>query len=227
MFRASSSVIAFIGRFFKDRRGNVAIFTALAAPVLVGAVGLGVEVADWYLIQRDMQNAANSAVLAAATNGGDTYADEAKAVAARYGFADGVDYVSVVASNTAACPAGGNNCYSVTITGSAPLFFSQIVGYRGTVGVTANGGQDGEHGLATRRTQISAVAIADEGTVPREYCILTLGTSGVNPSLRTNGAPKSDLGRLQRHVKQRCPVQRARSWRGLRRCPRYKRRLRY
>jgi hypothetical protein len=86
---------------------------------------------------RGMQNAADAAALAAATNGGANYDVEAKAVAAQYGFVDGANNISVTASNTAACPGGGNTCYGVTISGAVPLLVSQIVGYQGDT--TLNG----------------------------------------------------------------------------------------
>src|SRR5215475_15686968 len=121
-------------RFHADRSGNVAIMGSLLMVPLVGTIGLGFEVSNWYLTTRAMQNAADAAAIAAATNatnGGSNYDVEAKAVAAQYGFVDGVNSVSIATSNTAACPGGGNNCYSVTISGLVPLLMSQVVGFQG------------------------------------------------------------------------------------------------
>src|ERR1700693_2463181 len=72
-----------------NQRGNVAVWMAFLLPVLFGAMGLGFEVAYWYMTTRAMQNAADSAAVAAATNGGANYDVEAKAVAAQYGYLDG------------------------------------------------------------------------------------------------------------------------------------------
>src|SRR5919107_4509602 len=83
-----------IREFVNNRSGSVATMTALAMPALIGVAGLGAEVSYWYLVQRSMQNAADSAVIAAATNGSANYASEAKAAAARYGYVDGVNKVS-------------------------------------------------------------------------------------------------------------------------------------
>jgi hypothetical protein len=58
-------------------------------PTLVGTLALGFEVSNWYLTTRGMQNAADAAAIAAATNGGTNYDVEARAVAAtcqRSGF---------------------------------------------------------------------------------------------------------------------------------------------
>src|SRR6266567_2898062 len=125
-------------RLRADQRGTVSVIMGLLIVPLVGALGIGFEVSNWYMTGRFMQNAADAAALAAATNGGANYDVEAKAVAAQYGFVDGANNIAVAASNTAACPGGGNTCYSVTIAGAAPLLVSQIVGYQGDT--TLNGG---------------------------------------------------------------------------------------
>lgn len=51
-----------------DRRGNVLIVSALGAASLVGAAGLGVDTAQWYLAKRQLQQATDSGALAAAMN---------------------------------------------------------------------------------------------------------------------------------------------------------------
>ena len=140
-------ILNMLRRMLANGRGVAAPFLALALPVIVGAVGLATEVTLWYLTQRNMQNAADSAVLAASANAGSTYAREAKAAAAQYGFVDGSNNVSVAASNTAPCPAGGNTCYSVTITGSVPVMFSRVIGYNGKISVQGVGAS-GLSGLA-------------------------------------------------------------------------------
>src|SRR5437868_15229402 len=116
----------YLHRLREDQRGTVSVMMGFLIIPLVGALGIGFEVSSWYMTTRSMQNAADAAALAAATNGGANYDVEAKAVAALYGFVHGTNNVSVVASNTAACPSGGNNCYSVTITGYVPLYVSQV-----------------------------------------------------------------------------------------------------
>ena len=87
-YRAVRSRVA---AFTHDRNGSIAVMTALALPALIGVTGLGVEVSYWYLTQRSMQNAADSAAVAAATNGTASYGAEARAAAAKYGFVDGLE----------------------------------------------------------------------------------------------------------------------------------------
>lgn len=170
--------------FRRDRRGNVVITAALAAPVLLGSLGLGAEVASWYSGKREMQSAADSAAIAAATRADPfTFDDEARAVAAQYGFADGQNGVSVTAEDDVPCPGGGPaNCYRVTVSRARPLLLAQMVGFRGDAEVS---GQPAK--------MISATAIAKQANGPREYCVVALAGSGDPEAIRSNGGPKADL----------------------------------
>jgi Flp pilus assembly protein TadG len=167
-------------RLCADRRGNIAVMMALVLPALVGAMGLGFEVSNWYMTKRAMQNAADSAAIAAAMNGTSNYDVEAKAVTAQYGYVNGSNNVTVTASNAAACPSGGNTCYSVTITGVVPLYLSQVVGYTGDT--TVNGAKE---------KAITSAAVAKSSTVLQPICLLALSQTG--QALRTNGAPNSNF----------------------------------
>lgn len=170
-------------RLRTDERGGVAIIMGFLIIPLVGALGLGFEVSNWYLTTRGMQNAADAAAIAAATNGGTNYAVEAKAVAATYGFVDGTNTVSVLVSNTEPCPGGGNNnnCYSVRISGSVPLLLSQVVGFKGDT--TVNG--------ALEKT-LSSLAVAKPAQ-PVNLCMVALASSGAPQGIRTNGAPTGSM----------------------------------
>jgi hypothetical protein len=158
------------------------VLSAFAAPVLIAMVGLAFEGSNWYQVRRTAQNAADSAAVAAASNGGTSYDVEAKAVASHYGFQDGVANTSVAVSNAAACPSGGTGCYSVSITRAVPLVFAQIIGFKG------NADADGLTGVS-----LTSSAIATRDTAPREYCILALASSGASQGIRSNGAPKANL----------------------------------
>ena len=59
--------------FLKDRRGASAVMMCVAMPVLVGGAGLGAEAAFWQFRQRAIQQQADAAAFAGATelrNGG-------------------------------------------------------------------------------------------------------------------------------------------------------------
>jgi hypothetical protein len=159
-----------------DQRGTIAVMMGLLLPILIGGLGLGFEISNWYMQGRSMQNAADAAATAAASNNDTSYDVEAKAVAAKYGYIDGSNSVTVTASNSAACPTGGSNCYSVTITGLVPLYLSQVIGF------TGNG---------SGQKLISSTAIAQNNTIQQPICLLGLNTTGT--TIRTNGAPNSDL----------------------------------
>jgi hypothetical protein len=179
------SVISFanqIRRLLADERGAISVIMGVLMIPLVGALAIGFEVSNWYMTTRDMQNAADAAAVAAATNAKSNYDIEAKAVAARYGFVDGANSVTVAASNTAACPGGTNTCYSVTIAGFVPLLMSQIVGFQGDAIV--NG---------TREKRLSSVAVAKAATQPEELCMVALAGSGAAQGIRTNGAPVANM----------------------------------
>ena len=77
------------GILLSNEDGAVVVLVGLLLPVLVGALGLGFEVSNWYFTTRDMLNAADSAAIAAASNASSNYDVEVKAVAARYGFVNG------------------------------------------------------------------------------------------------------------------------------------------
>jgi hypothetical protein len=178
-----SSIVKHLRRLRADERGTVAVIMGVLIIPLVGALGIGFEVSNWYMNGRGMQNAADAAALAAATNGGANYDVEAKAVAARYGFVDGVNSIAVAASKTAACPDGvNNNCYSVKISGAVPLLVSQIVGYRGDT--TLNG---------AAAKGLNSTAIAKPTIQSQDLCMLALASSGAAQGIRTNGAPTADM----------------------------------
>ncbi len=163
-----------------DKRGAVSVLMGFLMVPLVGTLAIGFEVSNWYLTTRGMQNAADSAAIAAATNGGANYDVEAKAVAAQYGFVDGANTISIAVTNKAACPGpgGGNTCYSVTISGVLPLYLSEVVGYQGNT--TLNGAS---------AQQLGATAVASHPNTPMDFCLLALGPKGI----RSNGAPKSSM----------------------------------
>jgi Flp pilus assembly protein TadG len=156
-----------------DESGAVAFIFALTATVVIAGLGLGIDVGVWHRTDRNLQNGADAAAVAAARNGTSSYQSEAKAVAAQYGLVDGSGGVTVTALDNQTCPNGQTNCYSVTIAMSAaPQFFSQVIGIPAP--------------------PMSSSAMAGGGQT-HSYCLLALGSSGTDPALTTNGAPKADL----------------------------------
>src|SRR5215469_6004650 len=156
-----------------DEGGAVAFIFALTATVLVAILGLGIDVGYWYRTDRDMQDAADAAAIAAARNATSLYASEAKAVAAQYGFVDGANGITVTPLSNQTCPNGQTDCFLVTIAmASAPQFFSQVIGFPAPA--------------------LSGASMAGGGQT-HYYCLLALASSGTDPAITTNGAPKADL----------------------------------
>jgi Flp pilus assembly protein TadG len=52
-------------RFWRDRRGAVAVAVAVLLPVLIGFAGIGIEVGLWFAVQRQNQSAADAAAISA------------------------------------------------------------------------------------------------------------------------------------------------------------------
>ena len=171
-----------LARLRTDERGATSVMMGMLLVPLVGFAALGAEVSNWYSITRGMQNAADASALAAAINNGANYDVEARAVAAQYGFSNGVNNVSITVSNTAACPSGGNSCYSVSISGFTPLLMSQVVGFQGNG--TVNG---------SLQKQLNALAVARPSSTPDQLCMLALASSGAPQGIRTNGSPTANM----------------------------------
>ena len=160
--------------FSGDRRGIVAVIVALAMPVLVGSMGLAAEASYWYVHQRGMQNAADAAAIAAATNGTSSgYAAEAQAVAARFGFTNGSGNIKVTATNPNTAAGCTSGCYVVVVSDKVPLFLSKVI--TGSTGTTA----------------LAATSIAHSGPA-YPYCILALN-GNVATDILSNGGPKANL----------------------------------
>jgi Flp pilus assembly protein TadG len=162
MFRKFvTDALSCFSRLAFDRRGNIAIIVALAMPVIVGFVGLGLETGVWYKTKRVLQNSADAAAMSAAierakgNSGGMTAT--AQAEAGRNGWSSASP--STFAMNNP--PTSGPNtglaqAVEVRLTSQQPALFSRLI--------------------RTNATTIGARAVA---TVKSngEACILALDTT--------------------------------------------------
>jgi len=98
-FTTRCTVVGCLRALWADRRGASAVLTALAAMMLMGFAGLGIDVASWEVTQRQMQGAADQAAIGAVVaylaGGGDSTTSQAKGITASYGFTDGQNGVTV------------------------------------------------------------------------------------------------------------------------------------
>lgn len=170
------ATLAQVGR---DRRAAVSLIVAVTAPVLLTAVAMGVEVANWSTQKLNLQRAADSAALAgvaAITREGTNFqaASAAANVAEMSGISGGTRSWSpsalVLADNqaTVKITSGLRNSYDpavlVTVQGTIPLLLSRLI-------------------TAATSISMQATAMAELGPQP---CVLTLGGNGSGISASGN-----------------------------------------
>src|SRR5260370_33640655 len=94
------SIANHAGRLRADERGAVSVIMGVLMVPLIGALAIGFEVSNWYMTTRGMQNAADAATLAAATNGGCNYDVQANAAPWRGGVVYGNNTITTTASSS-------------------------------------------------------------------------------------------------------------------------------
>jgi hypothetical protein len=183
-----------IGRFGRGEKGAISPLMAMALVPIIGAMALGTEATNWWLLQRQAQNAADSAAIAAANAGsvngistcgttGD-YCAEAYGVTKSYGFVNGANSTTVTVLASQACPSPltATDCFKVNISRIVPVTLLSIVGFQGTQG----GGN--------QKIAASAMAYATGAgnNTTYNFCVIALGTA-VTKDLTINGGPNSAL----------------------------------
>jgi Flp pilus assembly protein TadG len=195
--------------------GNAVIMVAVGLPSLIGASGLAVDTAQWYMWQRELQFAADQAALAGAwarTNSASQSTYQSRA-AQEYsnnmqlaGDFDSTPVVSLVNYN-----GGSSNAVQVTASATKTLPFSSILTGQGvTVAVKATAtvtpGQAGE----TTTTTLEAVSACMVALHPTAQGALTLGgsasgtvacggatlSSDADAAIEENGNPSALFGSL-------------------------------
>src|SRR5262249_27175145 len=101
-----------------------AVTTAIVFPILLGFTSLGIEVGHWYLVEREMQGAADAAAISAAAQyiqdqiagnaTSTTYQTTGKHYAGLNGF-------TIRIANTCLITAGSDNCAPVRALDARPI----------------------------------------------------------------------------------------------------------
>ena len=140
-------------------------------PVLVGAAGLGTEAGVWYYKHKNMQSAANSGAVSAATAGSNLTA-EANAITASYGYANGVSNVAVAVNQPPRTGNYGSNPQAIEVIVSQPQrrLLSALFG------------------TAPVLIKARAVALPNAGT----GCVLALNSSA-SPAVKASGGNDLNL----------------------------------
>lgn len=157
-------------RLLRDRGGNFGIITALLLPVALGAGGVAIDLANIAMSQRQLQEASDSAALAAASalaSGKVTTTADAQALAKDFVVGQMANYLS---GNDAAASAirdatsvditttttGTNGkTYSITVTASYPMDvspFLRVFGYN-TVDIASKSGTLSDNGQGSESMQ--------------------------------------------------------------------------
>jgi Putative Flp pilus-assembly TadE/G-like len=181
--------------FAADTCGSIVVIFALTLPIVLGALGLGIDLGMWFLEKRRMQEAADSAVLDAAftmRGGGDStlMQDAADGAAGKSGFSS--PYATVTVHNP---PNYGNftsnaSAVEVIMTVQHPTYFVRLFG------------------LASVQIQTRAAALV--GGDAGEACILALGNycptdgSSVNEPISVSGNATLGLEGCTMHADGDC-----------------------
>jgi hypothetical protein len=178
-------------RFRHDQSGTYMIVAGLAMPVLVGTAGLGTEAGWWLYTHKNMQSAADSAAVSAATAGSNLNT-EADTVTALYGFTNGTKNVTVTVNQP---PSTGNYTSSpqaveVLISQPQPRLLSALFG-TDPILIKARAVALGNAGtgcvLALDPTASSAVKVSGSNQLNLIKCNL-YSDSNANPSLDVSGS---------------------------------------
>jgi Flp pilus assembly protein TadG len=109
---------------FREERGSVLVITAVSMVALLGMTALVVDVASWYQVKRQAQNAADAAALAGAADLPNS-ASTATTDAQTYGNKN----MNCTSCTTVTTPYGGNSSeIQATVTTTAPSFFGHLFG---------------------------------------------------------------------------------------------------
>jgi Flp pilus assembly protein TadG len=177
--------------FLRDQSGSYVLVVALMMPVLVGTAGLGTEAVWWLYKHKNMQSAADSGAVSAAT-AATNLTDQANSVTASYGYANGVNNVTVTVNQppTTGNFTKNNGAVEVIVSQPQPRLLSALFG-TGDVPITAravalsNPGTDCV--LALNRTANSAVNVTGSNTLNLAGCNV-VSDSNNSPSLNVSGS---------------------------------------
>jgi Flp pilus assembly protein TadG len=168
--RGGRDIVAILRRLATDQGGVTAPIVGISMALLLGVAGLGTEAGTWYVTKRAMQGAADAAAFSAAVAGGqsESYSADGAAVAARFGYVNGANNVTLQINNppTAGAYAGSASAYEVIISQPQPQLFSKLFM------------------AAPTNVRARAVAITTPGANP---CITTLGNQNDTPGVTVNG----------------------------------------
>ncbi|KAA1182225.1 VWA domain-containing protein [Rhizobium tropici] len=126
---AGSDILCALKQLLRDRAGNFGILTAIAVPVLVAAGGMAVDVTNMSLSHSELQEATDSAALAAATAlaDGSATTTSAKDLANNFVLGQMSNYLGGDTNTTSSLKAGTNTAVTKTTDSSGNSAYSVVV----------------------------------------------------------------------------------------------------
>src|SRR5947207_9099548 len=195
--------------------GTVAVATALLLPLLLGFGSLGIEVGHWYLMQRQMQGAADAAAISAAAQyiqdrvAGKTTSTAYQTTGQSYASLNGF---TIPLANTCLITASGDNCGAIraldarrlpTCTDAAPCMAVEIT--QDTFQWVSTNASLEPNGLAATKPiptptlvarSVVSMNITVTNTVQGNSCILALANDRNAVQVRGNGNINARCGIL-------------------------------
>jgi hypothetical protein len=119
--------IDLIPQLYPCRKGAVAVVTAFVLPLLFGFTSLGIEVGHWYLVQRQMQGAADAAAISASAQyirdviAGNTTSTTYQTTGQHYASLNGF---TIPTANTCLVTSSGDDCGPVRALDARPIVCS-------------------------------------------------------------------------------------------------------
>lgn len=192
-------------RFFSDDRGAVAIIMGLVLPVLIGMVGLAVEVGSWFGERRSLQSAADAAALAGAwdllSGSNATVTTSATTYATRNGFSTSSGTITVNTPPSSGSYTTDATAVEVILTRTQSLLFSALfLGSNITISAraVANSGAQGLGCLIALDSSASdALHMDSNAQVNLDGCGITVNSSSSDAfTLDSNAEATADFVRV-------------------------------
>lgn len=185
-------------KFWKNRKGNIAVMAALTMPIVVGGAGLGVETGYWYYTQLKLQQSADAAVYAAALElhegNNSEMLSSATAAATLNGYTSSTDTIAMV-TPSATYPTD-TRTVDVSLTRSVTRGFSAIFDHTPiTIGVKATAKYDPASNaclLALSKAAANSVWIHGNGAMNITGCVVS-SNSISSQSIVTAGSASTSM----------------------------------
>lgn len=160
---------AFARRMLRDTTAGTTTFVALAAPVIIGALGIGVDTSAWYMEKRKLQQMADSAALAgarvkAANQPGTVVVNVATNDAKRNGYSATTHTLAINNPPTSGPNMESDGAVEAIVTTQLKTLFAGF-----TIG--------GDPRTLSARS-VAAVKVMTDAEIRKTVCMLSLATSG-------------------------------------------------